>query len=170
MNLTVRFLAPHSHRTTVFSWSLGKRCLNLSRSSRNYATHRDALDPSLLSQSLDTKQGPARESVGPFKLGLSQTQLAQQPKVKKWSELSTTGKGVFICFECCLYSADRFTVLVQRTTERTTNLTVILLGAGLSAVLIYCLTSELFSKNSPTVLHNDACDRINASPQVRPRI
>jgi len=55
---------------------------------------------------------------------------------------------------------------VIRTTQRTSNLAVILLGAGLSAVLIYALTSELFSRNSPTVLFNDACDRINASPRV----
>lgn len=55
---------------------------------------------------------------------------------------------------------------VMRTTARTTNLTVILLGAGLSALLIYSLTSELFSKNSPTVLYGDACERIKASPKV----
>ena len=55
-----------------------------------------------------------------------------------------------------------------RTTQRTTNLTVILLGAGLSAVLVYALTSELFSKNSPTVLYNDACERIKTSPHVSP--
>ena len=56
---------------------------------------------------------------------------------------------------------------VTRTAARTTNLTVILLGAGLSVVLIYALTSELFSKNSPTVLYGDACERIKASPAVR---
>lgn len=55
-----------------------------------------------------------------------------------------------------------------RTTQRTTNLSVILLGAGLSAVLVYALTSELFSKNSPTVLYNDACERIKGSPRVSP--
>jgi import inner membrane translocase subunit TIM21 len=55
---------------------------------------------------------------------------------------------------------------VLRTTQRTTNLTVILLGAGLSAVLVYALTSELFSKNSPTVLYSDACELIQASPRV----
>ncbi|KAF8975520.1 TIM21-domain-containing protein, partial [Cyathus striatus] len=40
------------------------------------------------------------------------------------------------------------------------------LGAGLSALLIYSLTSELFSKNSPTVLYSDACERIQASPKI----
>ncbi|KAH7927361.1 hypothetical protein BV22DRAFT_974095, partial [Leucogyrophana mollusca] len=87
------------------------------------------------------------DSVGPFQLGLSQASLNRGEKVKKWSELSTGGK-------------------VVRTTQRTTNLTVILLGAGLSAVLVYALTSELFSKNSPTVLYGDACQRISASPRV----
>ena len=57
-------------------------------------------------------------------------------------------------------------IVVLRTTVRTTNLGVILLGAGLSALLIYCLTSELFSTNSPTVIYGDACERIKSSPQV----
>ena len=56
----------------------------------------------------------------------------------------------------------------MRTTARTTNLAVILAGAGLSIVLIYALTSELFSRNSPTVLYNKACELIKSSPQVRP--
>lgn len=54
----------------------------------------------------------------------------------------------------------------MRTTARTTNLGVILLGAGLSALLIYSLTSELFSKNSPTVLYGDACERIKQSSNI----
>ena len=54
----------------------------------------------------------------------------------------------------------------MRATARTTNFTVIFLGAGLTAVLIYALTSELFAKNSPTVLYNQACDRIRAHPEV----
>lgn len=56
---------------------------------------------------------------------------------------------------------------VVRATARTTNLTVILLGAGLTAVLGYALTSELFSNNSPTVLYGQACEKIKASPKVR---
>jgi import inner membrane translocase subunit TIM21 len=54
----------------------------------------------------------------------------------------------------------------MRTTARTTNLGVILLGAGLSVLLIYSLSSELFSKNSPTVLYGNACERINQSEHV----
>ncbi|THH02481.1 hypothetical protein EW026_g361 [Hermanssonia centrifuga] len=53
-----------------------------------------------------------------------------------------------------------------RTTARTTNLLVILFGAGFSAMLVYALTSELFSKNSPTVLYGQACDLIKSSPKV----
>ena len=56
---------------------------------------------------------------------------------------------------------------VVRTTARTTNLVVILAGAGLTIVLMYALTSELFSRNSPTVLYNKSCELIKASPQVR---
>ncbi|KAF9474294.1 hypothetical protein BDN70DRAFT_884949 [Pholiota conissans] len=116
---------------------------------RRYATHRGSMDfgeKSQLLESLDTKQqhsDPKHDSVGPFQLGLSQSARKGEP-IKKWSELSTGGK-------------------VVRTTARTTNLGVILLGAGLSALLIYSLTSELFSKNSPTVLYGDACERLKQS-------
>ncbi|KAJ6627281.1 TIM21-domain-containing protein [Mycena sp. CBHHK59/15] len=114
---------------------------------RKYATHRN-INPtsSLLSQSLDQD---SKNDKGPFQLGLGLGQPAVQTgeKVPKWSELSTAGK-------------------VKRTTARTTNLTVILVGAGLSAVLIYCLTSELFSKNSPSVLYDDACERLKASSRL----
>ncbi|KAI0307941.1 TIM21-domain-containing protein [Multifurca ochricompacta] len=103
---------------------------------------------SLLSQALDQKQrGSKREdSVGPFQLGLSQTSFENGTE-KKWTELSPKGKAI-------------------RATARTTNLTVILFGAGLTAVLVYALTSELFSRNSPTVLYNEACERIKYSPRV----
>ncbi|KAF8203217.1 TIM21-domain-containing protein [Pholiota molesta] len=117
---------------------------------RKYATHRSSMDfgeKSQLLESLDTKQQRSdhkHDNVGPFQLGLSQAARKGEP-IKKWSELSTGGK-------------------VARTTARTTNLGVILLGAGLSALLIYSLTSELFSKNSPTVLYGDACERIKQSP------
>jgi import inner membrane translocase subunit TIM21 len=54
----------------------------------------------------------------------------------------------------------------MRTTARTTSLGVILLGAGFSVLLVYSLTSELFSKNSPTVLYSNACERIKQSAHV----
>ncbi|TFK76807.1 hypothetical protein BDN72DRAFT_10560 [Pluteus cervinus] len=124
-------------------------CIQINRTGiRTYATHRDANSPSL-SQSLDTRQHAYQhaDNVGPFQLGVSQSSLRNNEKVPKWSELSTSGK-------------------VMRSTARTTNLGVILLGAGLSALLVYSLTSELFSKNSPTVLYGDACERIKSSQKV----
>ena len=57
-------------------------------------------------------------------------------------------------------------VLAARATARTTNLLVIIFGAGFSAMLVYALTSELFSKNSPTVLHGQACELIKSSAKV----
>ncbi|KAL4069433.1 TIM21-domain-containing protein [Scleroderma citrinum] len=121
------------------------------RSCRRYATHRNIPSSSLLTSALNQQQHSANlqreDSVGPFQLGISQASLKRGERVKRWSELSTSGK-------------------VLRTTQRTTNLTVILLGAGISAVLVYALVSELFSKNSPTVLYNDACERIKVSHQV----
>ncbi|KAJ8596460.1 hypothetical protein M405DRAFT_726013 [Rhizopogon salebrosus TDB-379] len=135
---------------SIFTFSLGHRQTS-SVWQRTFVTHQDAASSSLLSSALDQKQRASRlnreDSVGPFTLGISEASLKHGKKVKQWSELSTGGK-------------------VIRTTQRTTNFAVILLGAGLSAVLIYALTSELFSKNSPTVLYNDACERIKASPRV----
>ncbi|KAH9947703.1 TIM21-domain-containing protein [Amylocystis lapponica] len=55
---------------------------------------------------------------------------------------------------------------VARTTARTTNLVVILVGAGLSTLLLYALTSEMFSNNSSTVVYGRACDMIKASPKL----
>ncbi|EPQ61441.1 hypothetical protein GLOTRDRAFT_124721 [Gloeophyllum trabeum ATCC 11539] len=117
---------------------------------RAFATHRDPVVPSsLLSQALDQRQRAARreDSVGPFQLGIVPPTPDEVDNVKKWSELSAGGK-------------------VARATARTTSLTVILFGAGLSAMLIYALTSELFSRNSPTVLYSEACDKIKESPRV----
>jgi import inner membrane translocase subunit TIM21 len=132
---------------------------------RKYATRRNINPgPSLLSQSLDQN---SKQDKGPFQLGLGLGQPAVQSgeKIPKWSELSTAGKGKQTRF--APPSDPLKPSPVKRTTARTTNLTVILVGAGLSAVLIYCLTSELFSKNSPSVLYDDACERIKASSKVR---
>jgi len=77
-------------------------CLTRTRSSptvsqgcRRYATHRDPLPSSLLTAALDQKQRGAQrdESVGPFQLGV-QPSIWHGEKVKKWSDLSTGGKGV----------------------------------------------------------------------------
>ncbi|KAF8078291.1 TIM21-domain-containing protein [Lyophyllum atratum] len=146
MNFPSSLLRVQHSTILTRSWSKCPRASTLSR--RKYATNRDT-DASPLSQSLDTKQRavPRGDSVGPFQLGLAQSSLKKGERVHKWSELSTGGK-------------------VMRTTARTTNLAVILFGASLSALLVYSLTSELFSKNSPTVLYGEACERIKASPEV----
>ncbi|KLO20481.1 hypothetical protein SCHPADRAFT_991838 [Schizopora paradoxa] len=116
------------------------------------ATHKDTPTSSLLSQTLDQRQRLARDSqqdnVGPFNLGTVQRPMGVGEKpMKKWSELDGKGK-------------------VIRTTQRTTNLGVILLGAGLTAILAYALSSELFARNSPTVLYGEACKRIEASEEI----
>ncbi|KDQ54782.1 hypothetical protein JAAARDRAFT_37885 [Jaapia argillacea MUCL 33604] len=122
----------------------------IAHKSRGFATHRDPVVPSsILTHALDQKQRGARrqDSVGPFQLGLVPPTEDEVKNLKKWSELSAGGK-------------------VARATAWTTNLTVILFGAGLSALLIYTLTSELFSRNSPTVLYGEACEKIKESPRV----
>ncbi|KAF5377519.1 hypothetical protein D9615_005136 [Tricholomella constricta] len=147
MNISSSLLRVYRPTASPRSWSESPRLIALSK--RKYATYKDTDTLSPLSQSLDTKRRavPRGDTVGPFQLGLAQSSLRKGERVQKWSELSTGGK-------------------VMRTTARTTNLTVILLGAGLSALLAYSLTSELFSKNSPTVLYGDACERIKASSKV----
>jgi len=60
---------------------------------RSYATHRSNASD-LLSQTLDVKRGSRREdTVGPFVLGVPPSQQSAE-NVKRWSELSTGGKGV----------------------------------------------------------------------------
>ncbi|KAF5384726.1 hypothetical protein D9757_006216 [Collybiopsis confluens] len=115
---------------------------------RNYATHRDPLHPANLSQALDTKHQSFRpeQKVGPFQMGMNDSPF-EKPTRKKWADLSTGGK-------------------FKRTTAQTSNLLVIVFGAGLTAVLLYAVGSELISKNSPTSLYSQACDRIKTSPQV----
>ncbi|QRW27328.1 mitochondrial import inner membrane translocase subunit TIM21 [Rhizoctonia solani] len=85
-------------------------------------------------------------NVGPFQLGIS-PEAMRGPKVKPWKELTTGGKAM-------------------RVTARASNLTVILIGAGLSAVLVYALATELFAKNSPTVIYGESCDRIRSSHEL----
>lgn len=62
------------------------------------ATHQETPSSSLLSQALDQRRraaGNARaDTAGPFVLGVTQ-QPYDQTKVKKWSELTTKGKGEY---------------------------------------------------------------------------
>ncbi|XP_006454739.1 hypothetical protein AGABI2DRAFT_215207 [Agaricus bisporus var. bisporus H97] len=124
------------------------------RQIRRFATHNKSVNlnqqPSYLSHSLDTKHANSstrHDSVGPFQIGISQQALRSGQKAKKWSELSAGGK-------------------VVRTAAQTKNVTVILLGASLAAILIYTITSEMYSNNSPTNLFKDACERIKRNPRV----
>ena len=61
------------------------------------ATHHETPSSSLLSQALDQRRRAAgnaqADTAGPFTLGIARDPYAQQPKVKKWNELSTKGKG-----------------------------------------------------------------------------
>ncbi|KAF7320027.1 hypothetical protein MKEN_00786700 [Mycena kentingensis (nom. inval.)] len=102
-----------------------------------------------LPKSLD-QQYPRAGDKGTFQLGfgVGQTNVNRNERVPEWKELSTAGK-------------------VNRTAAGASNLTIVLLGATLSSVLIYCLTSELFSNNSPTVLYKQACEKIEASQRLR---
>lgn len=107
---------------------------------RGLATHRDAF-PSLVAQQLDGRGGQrGREYVGPFPMGIAPG-AGQDASVKSWKQLSASGK-------------------VVRATARTSNFAVIALGASLTALLVYALSSELFSRNSPTVLYNVAIGKI----------
>lgn len=73
--------------------ALNLRPLN---SCRTYATHKDHSPSSLLSQQFDQrKSSRSTDSVGPFQLGIVQPSTQ---KVKKWSELSTGGKGAVQVF------------------------------------------------------------------------
>ncbi|KZT61341.1 hypothetical protein CALCODRAFT_464426, partial [Calocera cornea HHB12733] len=120
---------------------------------RPFATHRDPYPtttppPPTPSPSLLSQLPPRSETnnVGPFAL-----QLDRSPKTsedaKPWSQLSAAQR-------------------VKRTTARTTNFGVILAGAGLSAVIIYALATELFARNSPTVLYGEICEKLKASELI----
>jgi len=88
---TVRLLAT---ARPLFLQSKSPRCALLVRS---YGTHNqmDFGQRSKLLDSLESRRPdePKHENVGPFQLGLSPSSLRRGEKVKKWSELSTSGKG-----------------------------------------------------------------------------
>lgn len=120
---------------------------------RHFATHRETPASSLLSHSPGPYSNSAGgtssrvDTLGPFPLGI-RPNVADQPKQKAWSQLSTSGK-------------------VARGTARTTNLGVILIGGVFTCVLAYALATELFARNSPTKLYEDARQKLIASPEVR---
>lgn len=97
-------LRARPHPRGYFSSRLPRNFRHGSRSVRSFsssppvqATHHQTPSSSLLSQALDQQRRAAgnaqADTAGPFTLGMVQQPYAQQPKVKKWSELSTKGKG-----------------------------------------------------------------------------
>ena len=66
---------------------------------------------------------------------------------KPWSQLKTGQK-------------------VARATVQSSRTVLILGGGALTFVLVYALTSELFAKNSPTVIYADACKRVQKSTEI----
>ncbi|KAH7104285.1 ribosomal protein S28e-domain-containing protein [Auriculariales sp. MPI-PUGE-AT-0066] len=126
---------------------------------RTLATHRDAFAglntatagaPSMPSNigagsSAAAGRPGVRDSVGPFPLGPSPSTTGTPGR--PWKQLSASGK-------------------VVRATARMSNVTVIALGAGLSALIIYALASDLFSPNSATVLQKQAIARLDSSTEM----
>lgn len=51
-------------------------------------------------------------------------------------------------------------------TVQTGNLLIVLAGAGLFVVLAIALSTELFAKNSPSVLYSECIDMIRGSDAV----
>ncbi|OWZ70183.1 hypothetical protein AYX14_04439 [Cryptococcus neoformans] len=121
-------------------------------SARLYATHHETASPHSQSQAtsdllkgLGSKTGTSsgtQDTVGPFPLGVGPN--GRRKTWKSWSDLNIGGKLV-------------------RTTQQTGNLTVILFGGALFVVLTFALTTELFAKNSPSVLYSHAIDMIRGS-------
>ncbi|KAJ1028676.1 hypothetical protein NDA16_001842 [Ustilago loliicola] len=55
---------------------------------------------------------------------------------------------------------------VARATVQSSRTMLIFGGGALTFVLVYALTSELFAKNSPTVIYADACKRVQNSSGI----
>ncbi|WFD34456.1 hypothetical protein MCUN1_001297 [Malassezia cuniculi] len=66
---------------------------------------------------------------------------------KKWSDISAGQK-------------------VARATVNTSRFFFISAGAALTFVIVYALSSELFAKNSPTVIYGEACKLIENSGKI----
>lgn len=54
-----------------------------------------------------------------------------------------------------------------RTVRQSGNLIVVIVGVGLFVILTIALTTELFAKNSPSVLYSQCIDMIRDSDAVR---
>lgn len=142
-------------------------------SARLYATHHETASPHSQSQAtsdllkgLGSKTGTSsgtQDTVGPFPLGVGPN--GRRKTWKSWSDLNIGGKRKH---RSCNSKASRLKrITVVRTTQQTGNLTVIFFGGALFVVLTFALTTELFAKNSPSVLYSHAIDMIRGSNAVR---
>ncbi|RSH94657.1 hypothetical protein EHS25_004462 [Saitozyma podzolica] len=155
LSLSARHLTTYPHPFVSTPTHLSGSSFRLA-GLRCYATHKSTTPPGgrnstddLLRRLEDASRSKAardafdgRESVGPFPLGVGPS--GRRKAWRRWRELGLGGKLV-------------------RTTQQTGNLTVILLGGGLFVILAFALTTELFAKNSPSVLYSQAVDMIRAS-------
>lgn len=94
------------------------QCARAGSARRKYATHHnmDFGGKSKLLSELESKQRSSdakHDTVGPFQLGLSQSALRKGEKPRKWSELSTSGKGT----SCELIFAEPLLILATAPSE-----------------------------------------------------
>ena len=55
---------------------------------------------------------------------------------------------------------------MARVSVNTSRFFIISFGAALTFVIGYALTSELFARNSPTVIYNEACKLIERNAKM----
>lgn len=158
-------------------------------SQRHYATYKDRTTPNPAAPSgsesnvygqTSRSAFEGSETVGPFPLGVGSSGRSQV--WKPWKELGVGGKcectfGIVVEVRLLpLPSAVAMShgmiklwsklTTVGRTVKQSANLGIILLGGGLFVVLTLSLTTELFAKNSPSVLYSQAVDLIRSSDAV----
>ncbi|KAL1413585.1 hypothetical protein Q8F55_001359 [Vanrija albida] len=89
-----------------------------------------------------TASDAQRDHAGPFPLGVGAS--GRRKPWKAWSDLGIRGK-------------------IGRAFRQSGNLAIILVGGGLFVILTIALTTELFAKNSPSVLYSQCIDMIRDS-------
>ncbi|WVF65774.1 hypothetical protein IAT40_000508 [Kwoniella sp. CBS 6097] len=138
-----------SNRRTYATHKSGSASAGQTSASASSTSSADATSDLLKGASSARRATEGTESVGPFPLGVGPS--GRGKAWKTWKELGIGGKLV-------------------RTTQQTGNLTVILFGGALFVVLTFALTTELFAKNSPSVLYSQAVDMIRASDALNPHL
>lgn len=105
-----------------------------------------------------------RDHVGPFPLGVGPS--GRNKTWKSWRNLGLGGKCKWRCLLTGWARNADLALAVWRTTQQMGNLTIILVGAGLFVILAIALSTELFAKNSPSVLYSECIDMIRDSDAV----